>query len=203
MKHSELWKRNYRYLEEYYYEHGDSDVPRNYVVNGFPLGIWVYSIRRSYFGIGTMVLNEERIEQLNKLNFKWNIREENWEIYYSLLEDYYKEHGNIKVPPKYVVNGKKLGAWLANQKHAYTGKGKNKITKLHIMYLNDMDIDWSVQDTRLLNSKITNDNKDKYKVVFITRLNHIVDDIIFEQENSDFMYDQKYVENIIIKRMFR
>ena len=203
MKHSELWDRNIHLLEKYYILHGNSDVPKSYVMDGFKLGVWVFALRRAYVGIGTMVLNEERIEQLKKYNFKWDIREANWEEYYSLLEDYYKKHGNIRISPKYVVKGKKLGSWLSNQKQAYAGKSNNKISKLHIMYLNDMNIDWSIQDTRLLNSKITRDNSVKYRKVMINRLNHILDDLIFEQENSDYKFSQKEVEGKIIKRMFR
>ena len=46
-----------------------------------------------------------------------------WEEYYSAARAYYKEHGNLEVPAKYVTaDGIPLGRWLSNQTNSKIGR---------------------------------------------------------------------------------
>ncbi|CAB9502819.1 expressed unknown protein [Seminavis robusta] len=42
-----------------------------------------------------------------------------WEQKFALLRQYKKEHGNCNPPANYVVNGVKLGGWVATQRKEY------------------------------------------------------------------------------------
>lgn len=203
-KKNSKWFRNYEILKEYYREYGNIDVPRLYKVNNINLGTWLNIQRQAYKGNETHKITKYQIELLNDLGMKWNLREENWDENYYLLEDYYREHGNIDVPRLYEVNGIKLGFWLKNQRQAYKGNSTCKITEDQIELLNDLGIDWNIRDTKFLNETITEENIEKYNEVLKNRLNHILDDLMYEGFNEiNNLEDQKQVEKIMVKRLWR
>mgnify|MGYP004470826107 CR=1 FL=1 len=201
----ETWNENYYALEEYYKKYGNIDVPRNYVTQeGLKLGLWLNTQRQAYNGKSKCKITEEQILLLNKLEMKWNIDLEKWDTYYYALENYYKEHGNIDILVNYVTDdGLKLGSWLNNQKKAYRGKNNLKIRADRIQLLNDLNIDWSVHDTKLLNMKIKKENRDKYYSVLNDRLNHVLNDISYEVSNEITEENQNELCKQIIKRVWR
>ncbi len=136
---SDVWDRHYSLLEEYYKEHGNIDVPQSYEVDGIKLGVWLRNQRSAYRGIGKRKIKSKQIERLEKLGMKWNLRSNNWEEKYSLLEEYYKEHGDIDVPQSYVVNGIKLGIWVSTQKQTYN---KGMLTSKQIERLEKLGMKW-------------------------------------------------------------
>ncbi len=139
---SNNWEEKYSLLEKYYKEHGNIDVPQSYEVDGIKLGLWLYNQRSAYRGKGNRKLTKEQIEKLEKLGIKWNPRSNNWEEKYSLLEKYYKEHGNIDVPTTYEIDGIKLGAWVITQKQAYKGDNCYKIIPDQIEKLEKLGMKW-------------------------------------------------------------
>lgn len=69
--------------------------------------------------------------------------EEKWIEHFKLVEDYYKEYGNIDIKAKYVTKeGIKLGQWLNNQRRAYNGSKMYRITEEQINLLNKYNIKW-------------------------------------------------------------
>ena len=93
--------------------------------------------------------------------------------------------------------------WITNQRQAYKGKGKNKLTKDQIQILNDLNIDWSTKITKLLNTKITKENSDKYYRALNDRLNHVLTDISYEDSNEITKDNQGELCKQIIKRIWR
>ena len=203
----ETWDDYYSALEEYYKEHGNIDVPKNYETkDGVKLGRWLGTQRQAYKGKGkvTNKINENQIQLLNNLGMVWEVQKENWYEKYYALEEYYKEHGNIDVPKNYETkDGTKLGIWLDTQRSAYKGKGNNKIADDQIQLLNNLKIDWCILDTKLLNMKIENDNKDKYYKVLNDRLEHVLTDISYEISNEITEENQEELCKQIVKRMWR
>ena len=127
-----------------------------------------------------------------------------WMYWYHELEKYYEEHGNIDIPYKYETEDEiKLGTWLATQRQAYKGKGTWKITKEQIGLLSDLNVEWSIRDTKLLNMKIEKDNKDKYYKVLNDRLEHVLTDLSYEVSNEITEENQKELCKQIVKRMWR
>ena len=201
----ENWYEKYYALEEYYKEHGNIDVPKNYETkDGTKLGIWLDTQRSAYKGKGNNKIADDQIQLLNNLGMKWQIQKENWYENYYALEEYYKEHENIDVPTKYETEeGLKLGKWLRTQRQSYKGKGTNKITQDQIQLLNNLKIDWCISDTKLLNMKIEKDNKDKYYKVLNDRLEHMLTDLSYEVSNEITEENQGELCKQIVKRMWR
>lgn len=128
---------------------------------------------------------------------------EKWLRNYHLLEKYYQKHGNINVPYKYEVDGVKLGVWVATQRLSYIGKGNATITNDQIMLLNDLNMDWSPKNTKILNKEIDADNIENYNKLLIDRVDHIIDDLVYEGINDIDLTNQGKIEKIMIKRIWR
>ena len=144
-KREKNWKKNYELLKKYYDEHGDINIPVDYEVDDVNLRDWLDRQREAYRKNN---LNKEWINLLNKLGMIWNIREDNWDENYSLLEEYYKEYGNVDVPSDYTINDVNLGRWVRSQRSAYSGKSKGKINDDQIQILNDIEMIWDLNETK-------------------------------------------------------
>ena len=148
MTQEEKWERNYNLLVDYYKEHGDINVPREYTVNGVKLGIWISHLRSTYKGRGASKLTPERINKLNELNMVWERHEKHsFDFYYQLLEKYYQEHGDINVPIGYVVDGIRLGEWLSRLRHSYKNGNNQNLTQSELDKLNKLGITWEIRNT--------------------------------------------------------
>ena len=115
-----IWERNCNAAKAYYTEHGELDVPINYVTeDGIKLGMWLCNVRNSYRGTNKAYkLTQEQIDALNKIGMIWMPRfDRAWEQGYEEATTYYKEHGNLDVPTTYVLaNGYRLGGWICDQR---------------------------------------------------------------------------------------
>ena len=148
MKHEEKWERTYNLLIDYYKEHGNINVPREYVVNGVKLGRWLDHMRSAYKGTSASKLSQERINKLNDLDMNWELHKmHSFDKYYQLLEKYYQEHGNINVPKSYTVNGIRLGEWLSRLRHSYKNGNSQNLTELELDKLNKLGITWEIRNT--------------------------------------------------------
>lgn len=78
-------------------------------------------------------------------------QEERWNRAYDLLIDYYRVYGNINVPRSYIVNGVKLGNWVDHQRQAYIGKGTAKLTQERISKLNELGMNWDLNEKHSFN----------------------------------------------------
>ena len=137
----EKWDRMYLMLTDYYHEHGDCLVPRNYKGTQ-QFGNWVGTQRGDY---KKGKLSEEKIEKLNSIGFSWDPYEENWDRMYLMLTDYCHKHGDCLVPQSYEKN-KQLGSWVGTQRRDYK---KGKLSEGKIQKLNDINFIW---DTRIKDS---------------------------------------------------
>ena len=103
---------------------GNLDVPSRYVTaDGFQLGQWLYSQRRQYRE-GRMT--EERVRRLEALGIHWTSAffRTRWEEMFAVAAAYFREHGDLWMPPGYVTpEGKKLGVWVARQRSKRSGAG--------------------------------------------------------------------------------
>lgn len=112
------WNDAYAAACEYKAKHGDLKIPAAYVTeDGCNLGRW---LRRQKDKFET--LPQSKRAALSALGLEVNDKTDPWGEKFALLEEYFKEHGNLKIPANYVVNGVWLGRWLCEQRARLNGK---------------------------------------------------------------------------------
>ena len=150
-----VWKQRFNELKTYKKKHGDCLVPRNYEHNA-KLGRWVHTQRKQYKkwlkGVHSQ-LTQERIDQLNEIDFVWEVGigvqnkdDTAWGQRLKELKAYKKKHGDCLVS-KHDKHNAKLGRWVHRQRSEYKNwlNGvKTSITQERIDQLNDIDFVWEV-----------------------------------------------------------
>ena len=125
-KYESAWNKSYEAACKYKKQYGNLDIPVAYVTDdGLRLGKW---IRRQRDKKDELVSTKKK--KLDDIGMVWEF-EDPWEKKISLVEDYYKEHGHLKMPPNYVVEGVWLARWFSEQLARYRGKptGRSKTVK--------------------------------------------------------------------------
>ena len=119
---SSNWNNWLQQLRAYKDEHGDTDVPLKYPKNS-ALGAFVNRQRTEYRkkqqGIHSS-LTEERMESLNELGFKWQMRVSRtpWEQRLRELREFKERHGHCNVPSTWSEN-QPLAYWVFKQRGQY------------------------------------------------------------------------------------
>jgi hypothetical protein len=139
-KFERAWEQGFAEAKKYYESHGNLQVSAVYVApNGFLLGKWIDRQRANE------KLSKERYDRLNAIGMVWQ-KPNSWETRFSLAEQYYREHGNLKVPQKYIVDGIWLNKWLNEQKQIYHGKrGTKRLSLDQIRRLESIGMVWQSQ----------------------------------------------------------
>ncbi|MFD4510961.1 Helicase associated domain protein [Streptomyces sp. NPDC058457] len=128
----EHWRRGVEAAVIYAREHGDLKVPFTYrvpVVEGreaeaegwpaslanFPLGQWIADNRR-FYARGDM--DEDRVQQLEKLGMVWSHFDVAWEEGLSAARGWAAESGHLLAPLDATYQGAKVGIFLKNARAA-------------------------------------------------------------------------------------
>ena len=139
-KPSDSFEEFYNECVLYYEEHGDLDVPINYIgTNGKDLHRWLLNARTGFHLKSKVYLNEENVGKLTKLGMVWS-PPTNWDLHYPQAVDFYKKFGHLRIPRNYIVDGYNLGVWLKGIRSKYKS---GKLTKEQIDALNSMGMIWS------------------------------------------------------------
>ncbi|MGW7530594.1 Helicase associated domain protein [Streptomyces sp. NPDC054783] len=126
------WRRGIEAAVIYAREHGDLRVPFTYRVPGrddqdaeaegwpaslasFPLGQWIADARR-FYARGDM--DEDRIEQLEKLDMVWSHYDVAWEEGLAAARGWAAEMGHLLAPADATFRGYRVGIWLKNARAA-------------------------------------------------------------------------------------
>lgn len=141
------WDEKFRLAEQYYREHGNLEVPREYTVQGVRLGRWVNALRSARVRPDSSHyrLDADRIRQLDSIGMRW--AGETWETRYRLAELYYREHGDLKVSQSYVAETDEgrvwLGKWLtAQRKKRNSPGGRHDLTQEQEKRLEAIGMEW-------------------------------------------------------------
>ncbi len=113
---AENWDEGYAHLLRYVETFHDAAVPRAYVDDtGYNLGRWV-ATRRRLHKKGT--LDPDRVRKLQDLpGWTWGASyAANWEEGLRQLLHYVERHGDARVPSDHIVEGCRLGVWVAKQR---------------------------------------------------------------------------------------
>lgn len=134
-----LWERNFASAVEYHREHGDLNIPVDYVDrNGIRLGAWMFNIRHGVKNKnGRTQLTAEQIARLDELGMNWAGKHNaTWDKAYRAACQYKKKNGNLDIPAAYVTaDGISLGRWIRRQKTAkLTEERRNKLDVLGFVW---------------------------------------------------------------------
>jgi superfamily II DNA or RNA helicase len=111
---ADQWERAFSRLICYVESSGHACVPLACIVDGYPLGRWVIKQRAKY---AQGVLDGDRQYRLQNLpGWTWDTIADKWEEGFRRLVDYVDRSGDARVPLPFVIDGYKLGQWVANQR---------------------------------------------------------------------------------------
>lgn len=115
------WMSLYDVAAAYYHEHGNLNVPSEYVTSdGVLLGKWVARQRYAYLNPdrSSARVTPERKALLDKLSMVWE-KYDPWQERYDLALAYKTEHGDLEIPSVYkTTDGVWLGSWVSRQRQA-------------------------------------------------------------------------------------
>ena len=115
------WMSLYDVAASYYHEHGNLNVPSEYVTpDGVLLGKWVARQRYAYLNPdrSSARVTPERKALLDKLGMVWE-KYDPWQERYDLALAYKTEHGDLEIPSVYkTADGVWLGSWINRQRQA-------------------------------------------------------------------------------------
>ena len=115
------WMSLYDVAAAYYHEHGNLNVPSEYVTpDGVLLGKRVARQRYAYLNPdrSSARVTPERKALLDKLGMVWE-KYDPWQERYDLALAYKTEHGDLEIPSVYkTADGVWLGSWVSRQRQA-------------------------------------------------------------------------------------
>ncbi len=144
------WEKSYLEAKAYFDKFGDLRVPVKYVTEtGFPLGVWVMWMRQTRGNQRNNIAMEERVQRLNEIGMVWDAFSDQWERNYLEAVEYYREHGNLLVPGRYIsASGIKLGKWIVSQRMIRIGKQRGRLTAEQIKRLDRIGMAWNADEER-------------------------------------------------------
>ena len=147
------WERNFAAAKAYYEAYGNLNIVASYKTeNGLCLGAWISQLRTTRKNESQRrYLTDERIAALDEIGMIWDVSDYLWLRYYNACAAFYREHGNLDVPLKYVTaDGIRLGAWINNLRGSYNGKNTGyRLSPEQIKTLDDLGMYWNKKSDRL------------------------------------------------------
>jgi hypothetical protein len=144
--HSVAWEDRLRELADYRKIHGHCNVPQN-CSDHTKLAQWVKTQRKEYRLQAEGKISQIttfRVQELDSLDFEWDIHGTAWKDRLSELADYRRIQGHCNVPQRYSENSK-LAMWVKTQKKQYNffleGK-KSQMTLHRIQELESLGFEW-------------------------------------------------------------
>ena len=140
------WLEKYELAKQYYDDHGNANLPANYVVNGIWLARWLSEqVLRLHGKRAGKKLTEEQTQLLAAIGVKVDETRHDilWKTHYDEAAAFYKAHGHLRVPRDYVdAGGYKLAPWILRQRGYYHS---GKLTENEIRMLEEIGMDWDPQ----------------------------------------------------------
>ena len=111
------WQEAYAAAKRYFAQHGDLNVPYDYVTpEGFRLGQWIVRQRMACKGHAGKTLSPERKQLLETIGMDWR-EEDPWQKHFEEVCAYQKEYGHLMIPASYkTADGCWLNRWFASQR---------------------------------------------------------------------------------------
>lgn len=135
------WDRGVSEFQKFIKIFGHAKVPQGnksregYVTpDGYKLSNWIVTVRQKR---KNGKLQQQQIEELDKLGFIWDPHSHAWDEAFSVLLKFYKREGHCNVPVSQIEEDIKLGQWIRNQR-----KRKDKMSTDQLERLNTLNFQW-------------------------------------------------------------
>jgi len=128
------WENGFDCLVAYKEEFGDCLVKKGFEYRGYNLGSWVAN-KRSIKDKLTL----EQTDQLDEIEFVWDVNRFKWENGFDCLVAYKKEFGDCLVKKGFEYRGYNLGSWVANKRSI-----KDNLTLEQTGQLDEIEFVWDV-----------------------------------------------------------
>jgi len=133
------WETHFRLLEEYVRNTGSASVPQVKTWRGFALGRWVAKQRRAL-----PRLSPERVARLEHLaGWTWDTDASTWQEFFTLLVKFVKDEGHSRIPSDCIIEDKKLGKWVENQRSRREG-----LTDEQVKLLESVGFVWNTKEAQ-------------------------------------------------------
>ncbi|MBR1708459.1 MAG: Helicase associated domain protein, partial [Clostridia bacterium] len=140
------WDCYYEICRKYYVDHGDLNIPSNYIVDGHYIASWLSRQRRCYNGLESPMLSEDQITRLNQIGMAWSCpRKNTWEENYPIARQYYEEYHDLLPPRHFIYHGLHLWAWLSVVRSRYNA---GNLSEDKISLLNEIGMVWKLSTSR-------------------------------------------------------
>ncbi len=158
---ADTWEQKFQLVKRYYDEHGDINIPGDYVSDGVWIARWlseqVARMNGKPTGRAKTVkrLTEEQIKKLKSLGIRENTSRNDlaWEEQYRAAQSFYQSNGHLLIPKTYVSeSGKSVGRWIQTQR---TNRKQGKLTEKQVGLLNAIGMVWSVVTPHTTNQNYT------------------------------------------------
>lgn len=136
------WESGYEHAQKYYEQFSNLSVPSSYICDdGYRLGTWIANQRNDHNSPKKYhSVSREQAERLEQIGMIWNPAEVKWNTSYLRAVEFFNDHGNLKLPPRYrTAENYDLGDWLRQQREKYWN---NQLTEDQISKLNAIAMDW-------------------------------------------------------------
>lgn len=144
------WDMYYECAQKYFNDNGNLEIPARYITEeGYALGSWIANQKAIRKGTINGKLTENQINKLDSIHMIWeDYNDLNWSKHYHAAKQYYKEHGNLEVPSRYVnADGISLGRWISSVRRWYnSGAHKKYLQNDRVKQLEDIGMIWNAMD---------------------------------------------------------
>ena len=97
----------------------------------------------SLIRVETFQIEEQVEDSAHLVRELENALSNTWDMWYDEARSYYLEHGNLKVPKRYVTeSGMQLGVWIQTQRAIHGGSGKGELSPERVEALDAIGMVW-------------------------------------------------------------
>ena len=122
----ESWDEWYGRLTKFSQREGHCRVSIDYLEDGCKIGRWVQKQRQR-----KLKLNNSQFQLLEKLNFVWDRRSDQWLIGFDALLSFYRRQGHCRVPDDHIESNFQLGGWVGRQRQRMQELSPDILAKLN------------------------------------------------------------------------
>jgi len=139
------WEERFILAKQYFEKYGNLNMPGDYVVKGIWLDKWLREQKAKLREEeGENPLTKEQREKLYSIGIcsGCSRTELSWRQQYNEAREFFKEHGNLSIPKRYVgKSGKNLGIWLQRQR---AGRRRGQLSGEQVALLDGIGMVWNL-----------------------------------------------------------